>query len=46
MGEAGVRHNCVDCHRYHNGDHPLQGRGAAAFDPPKKTTIAEWIGGR
>lgn len=29
----GVRHGCTDCHRYHNGDRPLQGRGAAARDP-------------
>jgi hypothetical protein len=27
---GGVRHECVDCHNYHNADHPLQGRGAAA----------------
>ena len=41
--KPGVRADCVDCHRYHNGDQPLHGRGAAAFDPPKKLTIAEWI---
>ncbi|HEX3313491.1 MAG TPA: cytochrome c3 family protein [Gemmataceae bacterium] len=41
--KAGVRASCVDCHRYHNGDHPLQGRGAAAFDPPQKVSITEWI---
>ena len=30
---GGVRHGCTDCHAYHNGDHPLQGRGAKARDP-------------
>jgi Cytochrome c7 and related cytochrome c len=45
-GKAGVRAGCVDCHRYHNGDHPLLGRGAAAFDPPEKLTISKWIQGR
>ena len=45
-GAAGVRAGCVDCHRYHNGDHPLEGRGAAAFDPAAKKTIEEWIQGR
>lgn len=34
--EAGVRNNCTDCHRYHNGDNPLQGLGAAARDPETK----------
>jgi hypothetical protein len=24
---GGVRHGCTDCHRYHNGDDPLQGLG-------------------
>lgn len=27
---AGVVHDCTACHRYHNGDNPLQGRGALA----------------
>jgi Cytochrome c7 and related cytochrome c len=44
--KAGVRQGCVNCHRYHNGDHPLEGRGAAAFDPPQKLSIGEWIRGR
>jgi hypothetical protein len=25
---GGARHGCTDCHRYHNGDHALQARGA------------------
>jgi hypothetical protein len=27
---GGVRHDCTTCHRYHNGDHTTQGRGALA----------------
>jgi hypothetical protein len=27
---GGIRYDCTDCHRYHNGDFPLQGRGANA----------------
>lgn len=30
---GGARFDCVECHRYHNGDHPLEGRGAAAWRP-------------
>lgn len=30
---GGVRSACAECHSYHNGDHPLQGRGARARDP-------------
>jgi hypothetical protein len=29
---GGVRYDCTTCHRYHNGDHTIQGRG----------TFAEW----
>ena len=30
---GGVRHDCTECHRYHNGDKPWQGLGAKARDP-------------
>jgi hypothetical protein len=30
---GGARFDCVECHRYHNGDHPLRGNGAAARQP-------------
>jgi hypothetical protein len=26
---GGARHDCAECHRYHAGDQPLHGRGAA-----------------
>ncbi|MCI0681449.1 MAG: cytochrome c3 family protein [Gemmataceae bacterium] len=31
---GGARHDCVECHRYHGGDQPLHGRGAALRQPP------------
>jgi hypothetical protein len=44
---GGVRHGCTDCHRYHNGDHPLQGRGADARNSGKPLTPGEFSrGGR
>lgn len=35
MEAGGVRHGCVDCHSYHNGDAsgPLQGVGASGRNP-------------
>lgn len=36
VGQGGVRSNCTDCHRYHNGDNPFQGRGAESRDPPAR----------
>jgi hypothetical protein len=44
---GGVRHDCADCHRYHNGDHPLQGRGADARKSGEPLTPGEFFrGGR
>jgi hypothetical protein len=46
-GGGGVRHGCTDCHRYHNGDHPLQGRAAGARDPGEPLRPHEFFrGGR
>jgi hypothetical protein len=43
---GGVRFGCTDCHSYHNGEHPLQGRGANAWNPlkPAKSPIDFLIG--
>lgn len=30
---GGARYDCVECHRYHGGDQPHQGRGAATRRP-------------
>lgn len=37
---GGVRHGCTDCHRYHNGDHSLQGLGSPHRDPPDKMRLS------
>lgn len=42
---AGVRHRCTDCHRYHNGDHALQGRGAPARDPARTLDLGSFLRG-
>jgi hypothetical protein len=44
---GGARHGCVDCHRYHNADHGLEGRGAAALWPARPLDLVEFLrGGR
>jgi hypothetical protein len=43
---GGVRHACTDCHRYHNGDHGLQGRGAAVQFPAAPLGVAEFLRGK
>jgi hypothetical protein len=49
---GGVRHACTDCHRYHHGDLPLQGRGSATYDPRdektgklKENSLLDWLKG-
>ncbi len=43
---GGVRHNCTDCHRYHHGDLPMQGRGAASRFPKEPRELADWLKGK
>lgn len=43
---GGVRYGCTDCHRYHNGDHGLQGRGAQAGFPKKPLDLADFLQGK
>jgi hypothetical protein len=43
---GGVRHGCTDCHRYHNGDNPFEGRGSPHRDPAKPLPTAEFLLGR
>ena len=42
---GGARHDCVECHRYHDGPHPLSGAGAAvrAGRDAGKRSIPEFI---
>ena len=42
---GGVRHQCTDCHRYHNNDQPLQGVGAPARAPSPLRTVGEFLRG-
>ncbi|HEY1187602.1 MAG TPA: hypothetical protein VGE74_08080 [Gemmata sp.] len=42
---GGARFGCTDCHRYHNGDLPLQGRGAAARAAGTPLSLREWLTG-
>lgn len=43
---GGVRHNCTDCHRYHHGDQPLQGRGGESWFPKEPRGLADWLKGK
>jgi hypothetical protein len=40
---GGVRFDCVECHRYHNGDQPAQGVGALAQGALRRGSIEEFL---
>jgi predicted CXXCH cytochrome family protein len=40
---GGARTNCTECHKYHNGDAPLQGIGAEERKPRKMHRIDELL---
>jgi hypothetical protein len=42
---GGVRFHCTECHRYHNGAHPLQGIGAAARAPAERRGLEDFLRG-
>jgi predicted CXXCH cytochrome family protein len=42
---GGVDHSCVECHRYHDGDHPRQGAGASVFAPKTLSRIRQFLQG-
>jgi Cytochrome c7 and related cytochrome c len=42
---GGASFDCTECHKYHNGDNPLQGAGALAHDADKVRTITEFLAG-
>jgi Outer membrane cytochrome MtrC/MtrF-like, domains II/IV/Class III cytochrome C family len=44
---GGARHDCVECHRYHDGDHPLHGRGASSRQPASdaKLSLQQFLSG-
>jgi hypothetical protein len=43
---GGVRHECVTCHRYHNGDAPDAGLGAAARGVKTRRSIQDFLDGK
>jgi hypothetical protein len=43
---GGARFDCTECHRYHHGDAPLQGIGAAARGPRGKLSIQQFLSGK
>jgi len=44
-GGAGIRHSCVDCHKYHNGDRPRQGLGSPRRDPKDPLSVDQFLRG-
>jgi hypothetical protein len=42
---GGARFGCVDCHRYHNADHGLQGRGADVLWRKHSLDLVEFLRG-
>ena len=40
---GGARHDCTECHRYHNGDNPLHGIGAFARAGTTDRSVADFI---
>src|SRR5262249_44058533 len=43
---GGVRHDCTECHNYHNGDRPVQGLGARSRDPKRLRDVKPFLEGR
>jgi hypothetical protein len=44
-GSGGARQDCTECHRYHNGDLPSQGVGAAPRNPREPRSIESLVSG-
>jgi hypothetical protein len=42
---GGVRFECGECHKYHNGDAPLQGPGAIILAPKQPMKLSEFLSG-
>ena len=45
-GTLGARHNCTECHRYHNGELSTQGIGAARRSPKKLRDVDNFLSGK
>jgi hypothetical protein len=44
--QGGAGYACTECHRYHNGDIPLEGRGALARDARAEMDIQDFLEGK
>jgi len=45
QARGGAGNSCTECHRYHNGDHPLEGIGARARGVDARQTIEQFLRG-
>jgi len=45
-GTPGARFHCTECHLYHNGNHPLQGLGAAKRKPVNERDVTDFLSGK
>jgi hypothetical protein len=45
QASGGAGDSCTECHRFHNGDHPLQGIGASARGVINRQTINQFLQG-
>ena len=45
QGRGGAGNACTECHRFHNGDHPLQGKGASSRGADQPRTIDQFLRG-
>jgi cytochrome c7-like protein len=43
--KGGARFDCVECHRYHNGDDPWHGKGSEARGAKSRLPIEDFING-
>jgi len=44
--QGGVPHTCTSCHKYHNGDQPRAGPGAAARAPKRPKSLQDFLDDR
>jgi predicted CXXCH cytochrome family protein len=45
LSTGGARFDCAECHRYHNGDHPLAGLGASMRSAREELDIQRFLSG-
>ena len=45
QARGGAGNSCTECHRFHNGDHPLQGIGASSRGVTDRQTINRFLQG-